>query len=353
MTYRGIFVSETHWDREWYLSFHEFRKWLVKLIDDLIENLPKSPDFHSFMLDGQTCVIEDYLEIRPQNRDALYTLIRENRIIIGPFYVLADEFLESGEGLIRNLLLGHKIAHQIGVKPMKVGYVPDTFGHIWQLPQLLQGFGINSMYYYRGYPPLFGNHEEYTGKNENTPLEHWYASPDGSKTLTLHHITGYGNAAGITDGAQPKEEFPYLNGVFQIHDTLKRVGSRTKSNLILLMNGSDHRQAEWLLPDLIRKWNANSELQEDCPIILEHGTLQQYFSELQKAIERGLELPTLTGEARGSMYTQVTPGCISTRTNLKLLNWECSRELERYAEPFAVLSWLCGAQYQENFIEYA
>jgi alpha-mannosidase len=351
--YRGILVSETHWDREWYLSFQEFRKWLVKLIDDLVDNLPKNPDFKYFMLDGQTVVLEDYLEIRPEKRDQLFELIRKNRIQIGPFYVLADEFLESGEGIIRNLLLGHKISQDVGVQPMKVGYVPDTFGHIWQLPQILRGFGIPSMYYYRGYPPVFGNHEEYAGKNENTPLEHWYASPDGSKVICLHHITGYGNAAGITENPRPEDEFPYLNGVMRIGGTFEQVKPRIKTDLILLMNGSDHRQAEWKLPDLIARWNAMEELQEDYPITLEHGTMAQYFGEIQKAIDKGLELPIITGEARGSMYTQVTPGCISTRMYLKLLNWECTRELEKYAEPFSTLSWFWGAQYQGAYIAHA
>ena len=230
--YRGILVSETHWDREWYLSFQEFRKWLVKLIDDLLDNLPKHPEFKSFMLDGQTIVLEDYLEIRPERKADLQKFIQQQRIYIGPFYVLADEFLESGEGMIRNLLLGHKISEQYGVKPMKVGYVPDTFGHIWQLPQILDGFSIHSMYYFRGYPPVFGNHEEIKGKNDTTPLEHYYMSPDGTKALTLHHITGYGNAANICEGKRPEfDEFPYMNAVMRIGESLGRISPRIKSNL--------------------------------------------------------------------------------------------------------------------------
>jgi alpha-mannosidase len=351
-SFKGFIVSETHWDREWYLSFQEFRKWLVKMVDDLLDNLPKNPDYKSFMMDGQTIVLEDYLEIRPERQNDLYNLIRQKRIHIGPFYVLADEFLESGEGIIRNLLLGHKISQKVGVQPMKVGYVPDTFGHIWQMPQILNGFGIESMYYYRGYPPVFGNWEEYKGKNEDTPLEHWYQSPDGSKVLTLHHIMGYGNAAGFTDNPQPIDDFPYYRCVQQMAENFTRAVPRLKSNLILFMNGTDHRQAEWLLPDLIKRWNAHEELQEDFPVLLQHSTMAEYFAELRKLVDDGLDIPLITGEARGSAYTQVTPGCISTRMNLKLMNWECSRELERYAEPLSTMSWLCGAQYQGAYIEH-
>ena len=109
----------------------------------------------------------------------LFRLIKEGRIHIRPFYVFADEFLESGEGIIRNLLIGHKICESVaksaGIEKinslcLKAGYVPDTFGHTWQLPQILQGFDIPTMHYLRGYPPRFGNHEEYKGFNADTVL---------------------------------------------------------------------------------------------------------------------------------------------------------------------------------------
>jgi alpha-mannosidase len=353
--YKGIIVSHSHWDREWYLSFQEFRRWLVLLIDDLLCNLPKNPEFKCFTLDGQTVLLEDYLEIRPERKDELINLIKQGRIIVGPFYVLSDEFLESGEGMIRNLLLGHKIAKQMGAEPLKVGYVPDTFGHIWQMLQILNGFNIKYMYYFRGYPPLFGNWEEYKDKNEDTPLEHFYMAPDGTKILTLHHILGYSNASSSCDNPKIENEFPYANALRKIKTTLKKTAPRTASSLILLMNGDDHAMAEWAIPDLIEKWNDknNERLLKKYPLFLEHGSLIQYFQELESQVDKGLALPIISGEARGSAYTQVTPGILSTRMNLKLMNWKCARELEKYAEPFSTLSRLFGAQDQGAYIEIA
>ncbi len=347
-SFKGILVSETHWDREWYLTFEEFRKWLVKNIDDLLVNLPTHPEFKSFMLDGQTLPIEDYLEIRPEKESEFKKLVQDGRIVVGPFYVLADEFCESGEGMIRNLLLGHKIAEKYG-RPMKVGYVPDTFGHIWQMPQILQGFGIPYMYYFRGYPPIFGNHEEYKGKNDDTPLEHYYQSPDGSKVLAIHHITGYGCAAGITDTKSKIEGmFPFPNGVQRILAAVDQLSPRCLSNTLLLQNGTDHRQAEWDLGEFIEKWNKDEEIKEELYIELEHGTLEEYFNRIKSENHK---FPTLTGELRGSMYTQVTPGCISTRMYLKQQNWKVQTELEKYAEPLAALSYLFGGDPQSAFIE--
>ncbi len=352
-SHKGIIVSHTHWDREWYLSFQEFRKRLVALIDDLLDYLPKQPAFKSFMLDGQTVLLEDYLEIRPERTDELRALIQQKNLLVGPFYVLADEFLESGEGMIRNLLLGHKLSEKFGAQPLQVGYVPDTFGHIWQMPQILAGFNIKFMYYFRGYPPLFGNWEEYEGKNDTTPLEHFFESPDGTKSLALHHILGYSNGVALCYAPKREKTFPFQNAIYKIKTTLKRESNRIKSNLILLMNGDDHAMAEWDLPTLVEKWNSEDNLRDKYALELEQGSLEQYFKELEKEVTEGLKLPVLSGELRGSAYTQVTPGCISTRMNLKLLNWRCLRELEKYAEPFSVISWILGASDQKSFIETA
>ena len=62
---------------------------------------------------------------------------------MGPWYVLPDEFLASGESLIRNLIFGKAIAEELG-DYCPVGYLPDQFGHIAQMPQLLRRFATGS-----------------------------------------------------------------------------------------------------------------------------------------------------------------------------------------------------------------
>ncbi len=147
-----VVVSHTHWDREWYWPFQRFRFRLVTFMDALIDELERDESFTHFLLDGQTIVLEDYLAIRPERTENLKVLIGTGRIHVGPWYLLPDEQLVSGESLIRNLMLGHALAEQYG-GVMKEGYVPDTFGHIAQLPQLLTGFGIPSFYTMRGLAP--------------------------------------------------------------------------------------------------------------------------------------------------------------------------------------------------------
>jgi len=136
-----LIVPHTHWDREWYQTFQQFRFRLVQTIDKLLQLLEHDATYQHFMLDGQTIVLDDYLEIRPDQEELLKQYIQNGRIVVGPWYLQPDEFLVSGESLIRNLQIGLQRAHDFG-EPMRIGYVPDCFGHIAQLPQILQGVGI-------------------------------------------------------------------------------------------------------------------------------------------------------------------------------------------------------------------
>ena len=107
---RVIIVPHTHWDREWYLPFEEFRARLVGLMDMLLEILDKDPRFRCFTLDGQSVIVEDYLEICPEKGTPLKSLVGNNRLLIGPWYTSTEEFLVSPECLIRNLLIGREVA---------------------------------------------------------------------------------------------------------------------------------------------------------------------------------------------------------------------------------------------------
>ena len=142
------FVVHTHWDREWYQPFQQMRARLVAMADRMIPLVERGtiPFFH---FDGQTIVLEDYLEVRPRAERRLRALIRAGKIQIGPWYVLADSFLVSGESLVRNLEIGMTIARRFG-RPLEVGYLPDQFGHIAQMPQILAGFGFTTAVLWRG-----------------------------------------------------------------------------------------------------------------------------------------------------------------------------------------------------------
>jgi len=142
-------ISHTHWDREWYLGFEEFRLRLVELVDEVLRILDEQ-ETYVFHLDAQTIVLDDYLEIRPAMRSRLEKYIASGRLLVGPWYVQNDFFLVSGEATIRNLRIGIAKAEGFGAS-MPIGYMPDQFGLAGQLPQILQSFGISSAVFGRGY----------------------------------------------------------------------------------------------------------------------------------------------------------------------------------------------------------
>ena len=68
-------------------------------------------------------------------------LAEAGRLTMGPWYTLPDEFLVSGETLVRDIQLGLRRAVEFG-GAMEIGYLPDMFGHVAQMPQILRQFGF-------------------------------------------------------------------------------------------------------------------------------------------------------------------------------------------------------------------
>jgi alpha-mannosidase len=176
-------VPHTHWDREWYEPFQRFRMRLVDLVDGVLERAEADRRF-CFTFDGQTAMLEDYLEIRPEAESRIAALVATGQLAVGPWRILSDEFLVSGETLVRNLEAGVARAERFG-QVMAVGYLPDEFGHAAQVPQLLRLARFEHAAVWRGVPAAIGHH-----------AFEWVA-PDGSSVRTEYLIGGYGNAAGL------------------------------------------------------------------------------------------------------------------------------------------------------------
>ena len=223
-----VVVPHTHWDREWYQPFQELRARLVRLMERLLDILERDPAFRHFHLDGQTIVLEDYLEIRPDRRARLRRLIGDGRIAVGPWYVLPDEFLVSGESLIRNLQIGHRLASEFG-SPTKIGYLPDEFGHAAQLPQILAGFGIDSAVVWRG-----------VGAGVSETLFRWEGL-DGSAVLSVYlPLSGYSNGRNLPETAE--ELRSHLGEIIAEQAPFRRIPS------LLVLDGTDHQEPQAAVP---------------------------------------------------------------------------------------------------------
>jgi len=325
-------VHHTHWDREWWATFQDFRIRLVQLVDDLLETLDRDPEFRTFLLDSQTSVLRDYLEIRPENRARLVQYIRTGRIECGPWYVLSDQFLVSGESHIRNLWLGRRVAQELDIPVLSVGYLPDTFGHIGQMPQILAGFGIDNAFMWRGRG----------GDPETVKNEFWWEAPDGSTVLTYWFPDGYYWMPFFHFG---EEGWPWEEQVGRVFRSIELWGPRATTDLLLLPYGGDHRPADRELPARIKEANqAIKGLGE-----IRWATLGEYLAALR---ERNPRLQTIRGELRafGPDHPHILPGVLSTRLYLKQANFWAQTWLQRYAEPLSAMAWLAGRKYDAGLL---
>jgi alpha-mannosidase len=315
------FIPHTHWDREWYLSFQDFRFKLVASIDAIIDTLQRQPDFKHFMLDGQTIVLEDYLELRPERRQELEDLIQAGRIAVGPWYVQPDDLLVTGEALVRNLERGLRTARASG-GVMSVGYLPDSFGHCSGLPSILQGFGIESASLMRG-----------AGPELDKTFFGWSAR-SGSRVLVAYLIDSYGNGADLV--MEPEALREGLAALLE-----RQQGALLPEVPLLVMNGMDHRSIAADLPRTLKE----SGLGDRARI----GPLDRYI-EAGKGISG---IPEWKGELRSCWRFPIIVGCTSSRRWIKKEDQAISSLLEREAEPLSALaSWL-GAQYQRVAIDLA
>jgi alpha-mannosidase len=321
-------ISHTHWDREWYLPYEEFRLRLVALVDRLLDLMESRPDYEFFHLDGQTIVLEDYLELRPHQEERLRRLIAGGRILIGPWYDMPDEFLVSGEALVRNLARGHRLSRRFG-EPMPVGYLPDLFGHVAQMPQILRQFGLDNTILWRG----FGGRR----------AEYWWEAPDGSRVLMLHLPSeGYCNATRV-----------HFNSALMVERATRAVeaeSARTAVGQVLLMNGVDHVEPHTVIPELTKR------LSESLGTEVRHSTLPRYVASVREAVENGAgaALEVVRGELRsGEDYANLLPGVLSARVYLKQANARVQTLLEKQAEPLAAFAWMIGSPYPVDELRYA
>ena len=313
-------ISHTHWDREWYRPFEVFRLRLVDLIDRLLDIIGEYPDY-VFHLDAQTVVLEDYLEIRPERERLLKEKIRKGNIVVGPWYLQNDYMLTSGESTIRNLLRGTKIAQSFG-HCMKVGYSPDQFGNVSQLPQILKGFGIDSFIFGRGFSKYVRDAQGNIVP-EHMPAEFVWEGADGTRCLAVHMKYWYNNAQRFSQDVNKCRAM--------IESNLKVFEGCNVTPYMLMMNGVDHLEAQ---PDLLP---VLQNLRENCGYDIRQYRLENYVEDVKKYLrESGQKLPEHKGElCMGGDY-QLLRGCWSSRSYLKVANVEAQNALEKTLEPLCV-----------------
>lgn len=365
-------VSNSHWDREWGYPFEETRLLLVDFMDNLLELLDgtTAEEFHSFTMDSQTLCVEDYLELRPEKRATLEKHVKSGRLIIGPWYSLPEEYIVNGESLVRNLLVGHRVAQDLG-KVCKVGYTPFSYGQTSQMPQIYKGFDIDTIIFYRGI---------------NTPhSEFILEGPDGTRLL------------GMRFGCMSR--FSYYIYVYRVlrygsDDVFARYDWDRGAAPFRLAREDRPREHYYVLDKHIKQWNdkpirdqllklvkdesehfttshiccmqgfdtsdpdpEEAKIMKLCQKLLPEHTIK--FSDLEtymNAMRKEVKDPTvLTGESRdpGSTgkWTHLMGDVISARTRLKRANHKAEVYLQRLAEPWSAIGSMAGGEYLKTALD--
>ncbi len=309
-----IAYVHSHWDREWYREFEEFRLRLIEVFDEVLSEL-ETGNLSCFYFDGQTAALEDYLEIRSGNSNKVKELIAQKKLHIGPFYCSADSFLVSGESLCRNLEIGIKKAKEFGESDF-IGYLADTFGHSRAIPYILKSFGINKACLWRGLGDL--------------PADlNW----DGINVTYL--IQGY-----FQDFLNT--EVPMYKKAASLKKYLEKIALKS-SDTVLLPIGADHLAAAKNLSKKIDE--LNKIYQNEYEIKL--SSPFEYFAGIN-------ERKNVEGEFLNNKLNFILPGVYSSRMYVKQANAHSQWLLSRIAEPMQALGHFCfGTKNKQSEIDYA
>ncbi len=329
VTKKIFIVPHTHWDREWYLPFQKFRYSLVQLIDELLKILDNQ-DF-IFMLDGQTIVLEDYMEIRPHKFQELLQRIREKKITVGPWYLLPDEWLVGGESLIRNLEISHDYAIEHEIPLMDIAYLPDQFGHTSGIPQLLGDLtNLKTTVLWRGIPHTLTS-VPFIWKSHESSV---------SSVQGVYLPFGYGNATMLPAN--------YDEFVDAVNEKVSELKPFSPFPMYLLMNGSDH-----LFPQPFTKEFAKRLSGEEFDVKV--SSLKDFVENLHESIKNNEYNPqVMIGEFRSSARANLLQDTYSARMWIKQWNQKVEDMLTRRVEPLWVyLSKVSDFEYPEEFLKTA
>ncbi|KZR05676.1 alpha-mannosidase [Enterobacter hormaechei subsp. steigerwaltii] len=313
-----------HWDREWYFTTEASRILLVNNMEEILTRLEQDTEYKYYVLDGQTAVLEDYFAVKPENRPRVKALVAAGKLIIGPWYTQTDTTLVSGESIVRNLMYGIRDCLAFG-EPMKIGYLPDSFGMSSQLPHIYNGFGITRTMFWRGCSERHGTDK----------TEFLWQSQDGSEVTAQVLPLGYAIGKYL-----PEDEAGLRKRLDTYFEVLEKA-SVTKE--ILLPNGHDQmplQQNIFAVMDKLR------EIYPQRQFVM--SRFEKVFDHIDAHRD---ELATLKGEFIDGKYMRVHRTIGSTRMDIKIAHARIENKIVNVLEPLATLAWTLGFEYHHGLLE--
>ena len=313
-----------HWDREWYFTTEESRILLINNMEEILSRLEQDADYKYYVLDGQTAILEDYFAVKPENRERVKSLVQAGKLIIGPWYTQTDTTLVSGESIVRNLMYGIRDCMAFG-EPMKIGYLPDSFGMSGQLPHIYNGFGLTRALFWRGCSERHGTDK----------TEFLWQSRDGSEVVTQVLPLGYAIGKYL-----PEDEAGLRKRLDGYFDVLEKASVTEE---ILLPNGHDQMPLQQNIFAVMEK------LRDIYP---QRQFVMSRFEDVFERIEAHRDvLATLQGEFIDGKYMRVHRTIGSTRMDIKIAHARIENKIVNILEPLATLAWSLGFEYHHGLLE--
>ncbi len=316
-------VPHTHWDKEWYFTASRSKVYLMRQVQEIMEVLTNNPRYTSFLLDGQTSLVEDYLRYYPEHEALLKELIRTKRLLIGPWYTQTDQLVISAESIVRNLYYGIKGAQQLG-HAMSVGYAPDAFGQGANMPQIYQHFGIDTLLFWRG-----------IADDRLAQLEFIWEGADSSQVLANQMYFAY--YYGLNIPQNPDTLVDYIDSV------IPPLEARASSEVLYFPSGGDQSAIQANLVEVVSAMNQKDPSRDYCL-----SNPEQFFDELKQSAQ---SLPIIKGEMIEGKNSRIHKSIYSTRADLKQANNRIENQLTNVLEPLLAISFSLGNRYPHKEIE--
>ncbi len=170
-------VGHAHMDMNWLWTYSETMQMCNDNLRQVVAFMNEFPDYT--MLQSQAAVYNFVEMVDPPLFELVKKYVKEGRLEpAGGMWTEGDMNLSSGEAITRSFLLGQRYFQSRFGKMAKIGWLPDNFGHISQMPQILKLAGCDYFYFHRCKP--------YLGT-------FWWIAPDSSKVLCYANDTYNGD----------------------------------------------------------------------------------------------------------------------------------------------------------------
>lgn len=315
-------VNHTHWDREWYFTSMDALVLSDQLFTDALNELKKNEDA-SFVLDGQLSILDDYVTLYPEKVPLIKQLVANNQLFIGPWYTQSDAGFTSGESVLRNAMIGIYESKKYG-EPMRLGYLPDTFGFNAQLPVILNEAGMDNVIMWRGL---------HLTKHVQSPYFKWSGLGNKNSVYALNLPQGYGT------GMLLEPSIEYVDG--RLDPAVDFIKQYTKGD-ILIPSGNDQLA---IIHDFSKKLEKTNQLGKYYYVI---STYQKFLDYIKQT-----DLEKYSGELREPVLARVHKTIGSVRMDLKKEIFHLEDKLIYRIEPLMVIAKKNGIQLSNHLLMLA